>query len=196
MSSLLNKINILDCTLRDGGYYNQWKFDKNLVKNYIESIKESKISIIEIGFRFLSDSKLYEPFAYSKDTLLKSLKIPKKIKVSVMINASDFNEKNLDKQMMKLFTQNSKRYISIIRIACKQNEIPLSIKIAKILKEKGFEIFINLMQINLIKKKKFKDILNLLYLNKNIINCFYFADSFGSMTPDMTKEISKLVHKY
>ena len=23
-----NKINLLDCTLRDGGYYNNWFFDK------------------------------------------------------------------------------------------------------------------------------------------------------------------------
>ena len=25
--------NFLDCTLRDGGYYNQWHFNKNLQKN-------------------------------------------------------------------------------------------------------------------------------------------------------------------
>ena len=30
---------ILDCTLRDGGYYTNWDFDKNLVDTYIESLK-------------------------------------------------------------------------------------------------------------------------------------------------------------
>ena len=30
---------ILDCTLRDGGYYTNWDFDKNLVDNYIDSLR-------------------------------------------------------------------------------------------------------------------------------------------------------------
>ena len=61
---------------------------------------------------------------------------------------------------------------------------------------KGEDLFVHLGPA--ISKKSFEvgEEVMRLYLNKNIINCFYFADSFGSMTPDMTKEISKLVHKY
>ena len=29
---------LLDCTLRDGGYYTNWDFDKELVKNYCKSM--------------------------------------------------------------------------------------------------------------------------------------------------------------
>ena len=28
---------ILDCTLRDGGYYNNWDFSKDLVNQYLKS---------------------------------------------------------------------------------------------------------------------------------------------------------------
>ena len=31
---------ILDCTLRDGGYYNNWKFDKKFVNNYLTAISD------------------------------------------------------------------------------------------------------------------------------------------------------------
>lgn len=31
-----NKIHILDCTLRDGGYVNDWEFDSNLAKGVID----------------------------------------------------------------------------------------------------------------------------------------------------------------
>ena len=50
-----NKLNIkiLDCTLRDGGYYNDWNFNAKLVNEYISSINKSNIDIVEIGFRFL-----------------------------------------------------------------------------------------------------------------------------------------------
>ena len=39
-------INILDCTLRDGGYYNLWNFKLKDVQNYLNQISKSKITII------------------------------------------------------------------------------------------------------------------------------------------------------
>ena len=47
------KIKILDCTLRDGGYYNNWDFDHELVELYLKSMEDASIDVIEIGFRFL-----------------------------------------------------------------------------------------------------------------------------------------------
>ena len=29
-------LKVLDCTLRDGGYYNNWRFDKDLVVDYLK----------------------------------------------------------------------------------------------------------------------------------------------------------------
>ncbi len=34
----MNKIKLLDCTLRDGGYYNQWDFPRDLVKRYLKAM--------------------------------------------------------------------------------------------------------------------------------------------------------------
>ena len=31
MKKILKKINLLDCTLRDGGYYNNWDFSEKLI---------------------------------------------------------------------------------------------------------------------------------------------------------------------
>ena len=47
----LNNINLLDCTLRDGGYYNNWDFSNELVNKYLKAISKSKIKFSEIGFR-------------------------------------------------------------------------------------------------------------------------------------------------
>ena len=44
---------VLDCTLRDGGYYNNWNFSNKIVNEYISSINQSGIDVVEIGFRFL-----------------------------------------------------------------------------------------------------------------------------------------------
>ena len=45
---------VLDCTFRDGGYYNQWDFDLDLAKKYLSAVQSSGIDAIEIGFRFMN----------------------------------------------------------------------------------------------------------------------------------------------
>ena len=48
----------LDCTLRDGGYYNNWDFSKKFIQNYLNYISKTNISYVELGFRFNEKKKL------------------------------------------------------------------------------------------------------------------------------------------
>ncbi|MCT7519033.1 hypothetical protein [Aliarcobacter cryaerophilus] len=44
----MSKITILDCTLRDGGYINNWEFgDKNIIK-VVKNLVDSNIEIKQI----------------------------------------------------------------------------------------------------------------------------------------------------
>ena len=42
---------ILDCTLRDGGYYTDWKFDTKLVRQLVKSLDSNNVDIIELGYK-------------------------------------------------------------------------------------------------------------------------------------------------
>ena len=46
----MDKIKLLDCTLRDGGYVNDWKFGYDNILCIFERLIDSKVDIIEIGF--------------------------------------------------------------------------------------------------------------------------------------------------
>ena len=72
----MNKIKILDCTLRDGGYYNNWDFNDSIVKKYLSAMSTAKVDIVEIGFRSLPQKKILGKFAYSEDDFLNSLSLP------------------------------------------------------------------------------------------------------------------------
>tara|TARA_Y100001935_G_C17206528_1_gene457854 strand:+ start:15 stop:173 length:159 start_codon:yes stop_codon:yes gene_type:complete len=50
-----SNINFLDCTLRDGGYHNNWDFSKKLVKKYLNAISKAGVDVVEIGFRIAQD---------------------------------------------------------------------------------------------------------------------------------------------
>ena len=49
----MKNFKILDCTLRDGGYYTNWDFKPQLVDKYLKSVQELPIDYIEIGYRNL-----------------------------------------------------------------------------------------------------------------------------------------------
>ena len=51
MPSLIFKM-ILDCTLRDGGYYVNWDFEDKLIQKYISSLIKANVDIIELGLDF------------------------------------------------------------------------------------------------------------------------------------------------
>lgn len=46
----MKSIKILDCTLRDGGYINNWDFGREHILRTINKLEESNSDIIEIGF--------------------------------------------------------------------------------------------------------------------------------------------------
>ena len=54
----MGKIQILDCTLRDGGYINDWNFGQKITKRVLKNLADARIDIVECGF--LSDSE-YNP---------------------------------------------------------------------------------------------------------------------------------------
>ena len=46
----MNTINLLDCTLRDGGYINNWKFGKNVISRLVDQILIAGVEVIELGY--------------------------------------------------------------------------------------------------------------------------------------------------
>ena len=52
---LVFNIKVLDCTLRDGGYVNNWEFGLTSSQKFLKNIDEARIEYVEIGF--LKDSE-------------------------------------------------------------------------------------------------------------------------------------------
>ena len=46
----MSRISLLDCTLRDGGYLNDWEFGHGNIVNIFERLVSAELDIIEIGF--------------------------------------------------------------------------------------------------------------------------------------------------
>ena len=97
---------VLDCTLRDGGYYNNWDFSLDLVGDYLKSISSSGIKYIELGFRSFPSKSFRGSNWYTTENYINSLSISKNLKIAVMLNAAEvINNESLEKNIKKLFVK-------------------------------------------------------------------------------------------
>ena len=192
-----SKLKILDCTLRDGGYYNDWKFSKKLFAKYLTAMEFSGVDIVELGFRFNNKNDRLGEFAYTSEDFLKNISLPKNLDFAVMVNFKDFSkeEKKQSKELEKLFSQKKDSKISIVRIAVSFNDALHAKNIAKILKNLGYEVYLNLMQSNNRTENDFKN--TCFEISKwKTIKVLYFADSIGNMSPEDALRTYKIISKY
>jgi len=174
-------VNILDCTLRDGGYINDWSFKDEHTLKILKALSNSKIDIIECGY--LNDKKGLE----ENSTLFDSIDTANKILESliqsdsqkvVMINFGDFDIKSLSSKNETL--------IDGIRLAFHKKDLDEALESSKQIISLGYKLYFQPMI-----TKNYKDIEFLSVIEK--INelkpyAFYIVDSFGSMT---LKEFNK-----
>ncbi len=186
--------NLLDCTLRDGGYYNNWQFSKKDIQNYINEVSKTGIQFVEIGFLFLPIDKRKGLTAHCDKQFFKNFKFPKNINFGIMINASDlinFSNKKDEKEKMTILKDLKYTNIKFIRIACHFNELFKIEKYLKVLKKnKNINLFINIMQISEIETKTIYKICN---FSKKYFKCLYIADSLGSLKK---KQIKFLINEF
>ena len=69
------KINLLECTLRDGGYQVNWDFDEDFVNDYLKLCSNLDLKNIEFGFRFFDNSVWRGEFAFTTEEVINKYKI-------------------------------------------------------------------------------------------------------------------------
>jgi len=191
------KVDILDCTLRDGGYYLNWDFKTDLVQKYLNAINTCRIEIVEIGFRTFAKGDYYGPYAFSTDNFLRKLNIPSNIKLAVMLNASDVIHRNNDINLTidSIFLPRERSQVEIVRIAFVAQDSNKTIEIADYLSKLGYRVFVNLMQVDLISQDLIEETISK-FSKVSSVECFYIADSFGNLDSKKIKEITGTIRKF
>jgi len=166
-------IKVLDCTLRDGGYVNEWNFGEFNIKRIITHLRDAEIEIIECGF--LSNRRTYDPNVSIFESVEQFTGVIPfnrgKSTYVCMINYGEYEAEDIP-----TFDGSS---VDGIRVAFHKKDIPGAIDFCTKIAQKGYQIFIQpMVTIN------YSDI-ELLELVKavNEINPvgFYIVDSFGVM---------------
>lgn len=191
MNSSGKSITILDCTMRDGGYYNDWDFSPEFAAEYFQTLDSVGVEYVEAGFRFLLNASHRGPWAYSPDSLIEESNIPPRLKVGVMVNFGEI--KDIDSTQFDLLFPSSSQ-ISFVRIACHFEEIAFVSTLVKQLKHKGLKVGLNLMQVAERSDEEIAEFSQI--ANACQVDFAYIADSLGALSINRCRSICKILSQY
>ena len=169
------KIEVLDCTLRDGAYINKSDFGDSTIKGVIRNLQHAKIEIIECGWlkddEHKSDSSYFHapsditPYIEKKDPAVTYV---------VMIDYNRYDLSNLP--------QNDGKSIDAIRVVFPRGKAKEGLEVANRIREKGYRIFCQAANTLGYSDKEILDLIT--EVNNVKPECISIVDTFGAMLPE------------
>lgn len=164
-------IKLLDCTLRDGGYINNWRFNATFLNNYIDTMNKINIDYVEIGFVNKTNNyknELAGDLRNLDETQIKLFQ-NKNFKTVVMADYNDINLELLEKKLD----------IDLVRIAFHKDDLIDALNICKKVKDLGYKISVNAMAITNYTEQDLNYLFK--FINQHNLDILYVADSYGSL---------------
>ncbi len=169
----MNRVHVLDCTLRDGGYCNGWEFGYGNVKKIIGGLVDAGIEVVECGF--LTDQAIYTPDGtkFTEVTQLTGL-LPKKQAGSMFVLMVNYGEYDVDK-----LPPCGETPIDGIRVAFHKKDMEGAFALCGGMKAKGYKVFLQPMVSLGYTDEEFLSLIR--RANRLAPYAFYIVDSFGVM---------------
>jgi 4-hydroxy 2-oxovalerate aldolase len=185
-------IAILDCTLRDGGYQNDWKFGYDFIRMHIVTMIEGGINFIEIGFldKIATEdlNRCVFPSFESVARLLKGI-VKENSKFLLMIDYGKFDIDSIPEHKLSL--------IDGFRVIAKMENALEAIEFTSILRTKGYMTFFQLVSSGEYADNQLVAIAE--HVNRYKIDFLSVVDTYGQMYPSEINHIidvldSNLLH--
>lgn len=196
----MSNIKLLDCTIRDGGYVNNWQFTDEQVRECYKACSKSGVEYMEIGFRNLKKpeflKKYGKTFFCEEDYLNNLLSDISGCKIAVMVtidafDIKDFVPKNLSKislvRVLMAYHGGKNGNDNILDIKQLENGVKQLNELVNL----GYEISFNIGRIDKINNEQMYEICKI--LSKTNIKYFTMADTYGSVDLDHITQLIPFV---
>lgn len=182
----MRKIELLDCTLRDGGYINDNDFGFYNIKEIIKKLEKAKIDIIECGY--LKDTKE----EYSKD--ITEFRHSEELEEQELLSHSNTYTLMLLGESYKIENLPENKSDTMIRMTFHKHNLQKALEYANIIIGKGYRLF---MQPTVIMQYKDVEIKAMLEeFNKLDLEGVAIVDTFGQMLPKDIIRLTRLFDTY
>ncbi len=182
----MQKIRLLDCTLRDGGYVNDWKFGYNNLNSIFMRLVDANVDIIEIGFL---DGR--RPFDVDR-SIMPDTESVKKIygklnrKQAMVVGMIDYGTCDISHIQL---CENS--YLDGIRVIFKKHLMHEAMEYCRQLKKMGYRVFSQLVSITSYTEE---DLLELISLVNDVKPyAVSMVDTYGLLKPESLLYYYKII---
>ena len=177
-------VQLLDCTLRDGGYVNDWKFDADNLCSIFERLVDSGVDIIETGFiderRPFDENRSIMPDTQSVGRIYGKIKKRPPMVVG-MIDYGTCDIKNLQPCAESM--------LDGIRVIFKKYRMHEAMAYCAEVKKLGYKVFAQLVSITSYNEEELREVIAL--ANQVKPYALSLVDTYGLLDPD---KVRRLVH--
>ena len=167
----MGNISLLDCTLRDGGYVNNWHFGENAIFNIAKKIVLAGIEYFEIGF--VRDAEYDKDYSlFNGNESVKDMIAPKNPDTKYVGMIDMGRPASLDKLGSRI-----PEGFDVLRVIFKKHKIQEAYEYIKQLIGMGYEVFAQAVGTDNYTDEEFIHLID--KFNTLPINAFYIVDSFG-----------------
>lgn len=185
----MQNLYLLDCTLRDGGYVNDWEFGSGSIKSIFSRLDNSGVDLIEIGFlderRPYDENRSIFPDAKSVEPVFYGIQDPKAM-ICAMI---DYGTCSIDKVPPK-----SESHLDGIRVIFKKHLQDEALSFCQQIKEKGYKLFINPVSVTTFNDDEMISLIE--KINKINPYAVTIVDTYGLMHSEKVLRYCKIMDKH
>lgn len=186
-----NNVYLLDCTLRDGGYVNDWTFGEKTIHEVAKGVARAGVEIVEIGF-LRSQGHTPERSIFSRPEEISALLLPREqnTKFVAMIEAKQNREDQFPLQMLEKLRDCG---LDFIRIMTWEWLMEKHMDYCMEAKARGLEISIQPTAIVDYNDDRFLQLLE----KTNAIHpwAFYLVDTWGTESPAKIRHFAEMADK-
>jgi 4-hydroxy 2-oxovalerate aldolase len=181
------KINLLDCTLRDGAYITEGQFGQKNIKGILGNLQESGIDIIEVGWLKNNPHELNTTYFEKVEEVNQYL--CKKHENTQYILMLDFGKYDINK-----LSDKSQTMIDAIRIVFPKEKYNDVEEFSLVVKKKGYGIFYQAASTQCYSDDELKELAKVTNKIKPI--ALSIVDTLGTMYPEDLERIFKTLDKH
>lgn len=184
----MKTIRVLDVTLRDGGCVNDFNFGEVYIEKIITALEASGVDIIELGY--IDDVKGSETgrTKYIDEQVITKHVLKHKRPDTSYVVMMDYGTFDVNKLQPRTVDS-----IDGIRIAFHKKNMKDIVRVAKIIKEKGYDYYLQPMITLRYSDYELLDLITLVNNELSDASAFYIVDSFGEMRLNDMERIMNLV---
>ena len=185
----MSDIRLLDCTLRDGGYVNDWKFGHDNLVGIFERLVDANVDIIEIGF--LDDRRPFDidrsimPNTACAEKIWKDVE-HKNVMVVGMIDYGTCDISNIQPCCDS--------FLDVIRVIFKEHLMKEAMEYCRQIKELGYKVFAQLVSVTTYTKESMLELIEL--VNDVKPYAVSMVDTYGLLKPNTLLECYEILDEH